>query len=132
MRVLLAHDGSAGAAEATALTAAIPWPSDSALRVVNVIEPILSSMSGPWDRGSVPSPELDATITASAEEMLREVIESLEASGRSIDATVLRGRPASAIIDEAREFRADLVIVGSRGHGAIASLLLGSPEFQRR
>jgi nucleotide-binding universal stress UspA family protein len=126
MRVLLAYDGSAGAAEAAALTEAIPWPSGSVLRVVSVIEPILSSMSGPWDGGSALSPELDAAITASANESLREVVKGLGSSGRSVDGDVMRGRAASAILDDARDFCADLVIVGSRGHGAIASLLLGS------
>jgi len=126
MRVLLAYDGSAGAAEAAALTQAIPWPSDSVLRVVSVLEPILSPMSGPWDRGSVLSPDLDAAVTASAIETLREVVQRLGSSVRSVDGSVLRGRAASVIVDDAREFRADLVIVGSRGHGAIATLLLGS------
>ena len=126
MRVLLAYDGSPGAAEAAALTEAVPWPTDSILRVVSVIEPILSPMSGPWDRGSALSPELDAAITASANESLREVVERLGSSGTSVDGNVLRGRAASAIIDNARDFRAELVIVGSRGHGTIASLLLGS------
>jgi nucleotide-binding universal stress UspA family protein len=126
MRVLLAYDGSAGAAEAAALAEAISWPGDSVLRAISVIEPILSPMSGPWDRGSVLSPELDAAITASANETLREVEDRLASSARSVDGNVLRGRAASVIVDDAREFRADLVIVGSRGHGAIATLLLGS------
>lgn len=43
-----------------------------------------------------------------------------------MDAVLLRDRPASGLVDQAREFAADLVIVGSRGHGPIASLLLGS------
>jgi nucleotide-binding universal stress UspA family protein len=126
MRVLLAYDGSAGAAEAAALTVAMPWPSDSVLQVVSVIEPILSTMSGPWDRGTALSPELDAAITASAIETLGEVVERLRSSGKSVIGNVVRGRAASAIIDNARDFRADLIIVGSRGHGAIATLLLGS------
>jgi nucleotide-binding universal stress UspA family protein len=57
---------------------------------------------------------------------MREVVERLGASGRSVEGLVLRGRAASEIIDAARDLRADLVIVGSRGHGTIASLLLGS------
>lgn len=126
MRALLAYDGSAGSGEAAALTAAIPWPAGSVLRVVSVIEPMLAPMTGPWDRGAAISPELDAAITASADETLREAVERLGSSAGSVDGNVLRGRAASAIIDEARAFRADLVILGSRGHGSIATLLLGS------
>jgi len=126
MRVLLAYDGSAGAAEAAALAEAIPWPSDSVLRVVSVIEPIMMPISGPWDRGAALAPELDAAITEYAHETMREVVERLGASDTSVEGLVLRGRAASVIIDAAVEFRADLVMVGSRGHGTIASLLLGS------
>jgi nucleotide-binding universal stress UspA family protein len=126
MRVLLAYDGSAGASEAMALAEAIVWPSTSVLRVVSVIEPILMPIAGPWDRGSALAPELDTAITAAADETMREVVERLESSGTSVAGVVLRGRAASVIIDDAHDFRADLVIVGSRGHGPIATLLLGS------
>jgi nucleotide-binding universal stress UspA family protein len=126
MRVLLAYDGSAGATEAVALAEAIPWPSDSVLRVVSVIEPIMMPISGPWDRGATLSPELDAAITAYAHDTMGEVVERLGASGTSVEGLVLRGRAASEIIDVTSDLRADLVIVGSRGHGTIASLLLGS------
>ncbi len=57
---------------------------------------------------------------------MREVVERLAVWGWWVDGLVLRGRAASAIIDAARDLRADLVIIGSRGHGTIASLLLGS------
>ena len=126
MRVLVAYDGSAGSAEAVALAAAIPWPNDSVLRVVSVIEPIMMATSGPWDGGAALAPELDAAITANAHDAMSEVVELVGASGTSVEGMVLRGRAASEIIDAARELRADLVIVGSRGHGTIASLLLGS------
>jgi nucleotide-binding universal stress UspA family protein len=99
MRVVLAHDGSSRAAEAAALTEAIPWPSGSVLRVVTMMEPILSPMSGPWDRASALSPELDAAIAAAANETLGEVVERLRSSGRSVDGSVVRGRAASTIID---------------------------------
>ncbi len=126
MRVLIAYDGSEGATEAIALAESIAWPSESLIRVVTVIEPILMAMSGPWERGAGYTPELDAMITDSANDMMRKAVDRLKSSGRSVDGQVLRGRAASAIADDARDFHADLIIVGSRGHGAIASLLLGS------
>jgi nucleotide-binding universal stress UspA family protein len=81
MRVLLAYDGSAGAMEAVALAESIAWPSDSLLRVVSVIEPIMMSISGLWDRGADYAPELDAAITDYAQETMRDVVTRLGASG---------------------------------------------------
>jgi nucleotide-binding universal stress UspA family protein len=44
----------------------------------------------------------------------------------SIERFLLRGRVASAIIDEAYDMAADLIVVGHRGHGPWESMLLGS------
>ena len=92
MRVLIAYDGSEGATEAIALAESIAWPSESLIRVVTVIEPILMAMSGPWERGAGYTPELDAMITDSANDMMRKAVDRLESSGRSVDGQVLRGR----------------------------------------
>ena len=126
MRVLLAYDGSLGAMEAVRLAEEIAWPNGSSIRVVNVIEPAMVPTSGPWDRGAAFAPELDAAITAYAHDTMRDVVEHLGSFDISVEGVVLRDRAASGIIDAARDLRADLVIVGSRGHGTIASLLLGS------
>jgi nucleotide-binding universal stress UspA family protein len=126
MRVLIAYDGSAGSTEAVALAESTAWPNDSRMRVVTVIEPPVTAISGPLDRGVAYTPELDEAITTSANAVLREAVDRLGSPDRSVDGQVLRGRPASAIADHARDFDADLVIIGSRGHGTIASLLLGS------
>ena len=124
MRVLIAFDGSAGAAEAVALAQTIAWPADSRLRIVSVVEP------GAWipPLPRVPmtaAPVLEPELVAYLETQQAEIVKRFALAGRA-EAAVLRGRPASAIIDDARDFAADLVIVGSRGHGPIASLVLGS------
>jgi nucleotide-binding universal stress UspA family protein len=124
MRVLLAFDGSAGAAEAVALAQTIAWPAHSTLRIVSVVEP------GAWisPLPLVPmtaAPVLEPELVAYFEEQQAEIVDRF-ALGGGVDAAILRGRPASAIIGDARDFGADLVIVGSRGHGPIASLVLGS------
>jgi nucleotide-binding universal stress UspA family protein len=42
------------------------------------------------------------------------------------ETAVLHGRPADAILDMAADFGPDLIVAGSRGHGPIATMLLGS------
>jgi nucleotide-binding universal stress UspA family protein len=43
-----------------------------------------------------------------------------------IEGYLLRGRPGTSIVDEAGAMGADVVVMGSRGHGRIATMLLGS------
>jgi nucleotide-binding universal stress UspA family protein len=127
MRVLIAYDGSPGATQAVALAESIAWPDGSVLRIGRVIEPVVMPIPGPWARGAAaPAPELENAITEYAEETTREVVQRLSAPDRSVEGVMLRGRAAGAIIDAARDLDADLIIVGSRGHGTITSLLLGS------
>src|SRR5687767_8678840 len=89
MRVLIAYDGSSGATKAVALAQSIEWPNDSLIRVVTMVEPTVMAMSGPWDRGAALTPELDAAITESANEMMREAVDRLGPSNTSVDGQVL-------------------------------------------
>lgn len=124
MRVLIAYDGSAGAARAVTLAAKIDWPAGSMVRVVSVMAPAAT----PLLPGSpaIASPVIDEDSRALVEAEQAAVVGRLSASDRTVDAVLLRDRPASALVDQTREFSADLLIVGSRGHGPIASLPLGS------
>jgi nucleotide-binding universal stress UspA family protein len=60
------------------------------------------------------SAELDAIVAEAAP----------GAGGFGIEKRVEQGDPATVLIDQSRD--ADLLVVGSRGHGGFASLLLGS------
>jgi nucleotide-binding universal stress UspA family protein len=51
-----------------------------------------------------------------------------DSDGIVIERRVFEGAPATVLVDESR--RADLLVVGSRGHGGFAGLLLGSVSQQ--
>jgi nucleotide-binding universal stress UspA family protein len=124
MRVLIAFDGSAGATEAVALAHAVAWPPQSTLRIVSVVEP--GAWISPLPRVPMTAaPVLEPELVAYHEAERAEIADRL-APARHVETAILRGRAANAIIENAREFAADVVIVGSRGHGPIASLVLGS------
>jgi nucleotide-binding universal stress UspA family protein len=128
MRALLAYDASPGAEVAVSLMTTLPWPSGSAVRVVTVVEPSAALVpAAPFDPALlVASPEIEAEILDHLETELTRVLGLLRASGLDADGGVLRGRPATVLVDEANRFAADLIVAGSRGHGPIASLVLGS------
>ena len=108
MRVLLAIDGSRSADRARDLVAALPWPRNSQIRIVAAIR------HGDGQERYT----LDSALDAAERDVARP--------GRRVDRILLDGRPASAIVDEAEAFGAELVVVGSRGHGPIQSMVLGS------
>jgi nucleotide-binding universal stress UspA family protein len=128
MRVLLAYDASAGADEAASLLLALQWPPASAVRVVGVVEPSGALVPvAPFAPGRlVASPQIEHQIVGHLEAELAQAVRRLKRSGLEADGNVLRGRPATVLIDEAQQFRADVLVAGSRGHGPIASLVLGS------
>jgi nucleotide-binding universal stress UspA family protein len=123
MRVLIALDGSAGADEAVALAHAMVWPDQSRLRIVSVVEQDAWIPSLP--RVPEIAPALEAEIVAYLEAKQRQIVE-LFSPTHEVETVIRRGRPATAILKEASDFEADVVMVGSRGHGTITTLVLGS------
>jgi nucleotide-binding universal stress UspA family protein len=63
---------------------------------------------------------------ARARETLDRAEAEAERRGVPCDGEILEGDPATCIVAAARYRDADLLVVGSRGHGAFASALIGS------
>lgn len=61
-----------------------------------------------------------------AEEELLRTAEAVGGDGLEIDVHACAGDAAEVLIDVARELRADLIVVGSRGMSGIERFLLGS------
>jgi nucleotide-binding universal stress UspA family protein len=122
-RIVVGVDGSPES------QAALEWAEHEAHRSGSELDAVLAYDSGlAWiDVGS----EFDnAIVEHSAEharEELHQTLETMRPDGQwlvAVHPLAVAGPPAEVLVDLAR--KADLLVVGSRGRGAFAGLLLGS------
>ncbi len=122
MRILFATDLSTPAERARDLMRNVRWPEGSVIRAVSVIEPYGAFV------GLSPETimEFDDIAVKDSAEQLDALAKTLVRSGLTVERDVLIGRPADQLVAEAKEFAADLVVIGSRGRGPFRTTLLGS------
>lgn len=125
-RILIAHDGSAGADQAVDLVASMAWSAETALRIVTVI-PDTREIRRRW-AGLILDATLDleGRLRAETTERLQLIAKRVASAGGRVEPGVLVGRPPQAIVKEARTWKADLIVIGSRGLGPFVTTLLGS------
>ncbi len=126
MLALLAYDGSAGSGLAAATMRSIAWPAETTIRVIAALPSPHPGTSPPLGLHDMPPLGFEKQVESALRSDLADVAKRLRKKGRRIEVDVLRGRPADAILEDAATFQADLLILGTRGHGAVASLVLGS------
>ena len=123
-------DGSLSSGEAVGIAADLASKPGAELVLVAVeheLSPALAAELETYVRQEhidVPVGELP---TEHAQNVLAEARSQSEGKGAGkIASRVSRGDPAEEIIGTAQRGNADLIVVGSRGHGRLAGLLLGS------
>lgn len=128
MRVLVAVDGSPSSRIAIDLVASLGWTAEDRIRVVSVASDAWMLAGPDWGALAYEDPiRLDAAMREAAQAAVDDAADRLDGGESAvIESHVLHGRPGSAIVEEATVFRADLVVVGSRGQGPFTASLLGS------
>jgi nucleotide-binding universal stress UspA family protein len=96
--------------------------------------PLIDALPEPWAVGAPSLGPSDAEVHDHLEAAARNLLDACVDEARSADPDVdvqgelVEGRPAGALLEAARS--ADLLVVGSRGRGGFAGLLLGSISAQ--
>ena len=126
-RIVVGVDGS------THAKAALAWALDEArlrgasVEIVHVWQFPSVAMTS-FGSASLPvvTPE---DLGAAAEAVIHDVVAGLTPEDRKlVTSTVERGHPAEVLLAAAKG--ADMLVVGSRGHGGFAGMLLGSVSSQ--
>ncbi|HEY8563442.1 MAG TPA: universal stress protein [Pyrinomonadaceae bacterium] len=129
MRVLITTDGSDfSRAAVEKCCELVVKPDDTAIKIVSVYELTL-----PLDVFPAPtdfSERLESSARAQAEEFAAQaaalIRERFPDSNIDLTTQIAIGSPEQILIEEAREWSADLVVVGSHGRGFWGRMLLGS------
>jgi nucleotide-binding universal stress UspA family protein len=126
-RVIFATDLSEASGVAERLIRSIAWPVGTSVTVVTVVPPQAELFGTAWaPMTPVRDVAAEAAHVRTARLCIQSVVGRLATRGIEGTAVVMRGPAADAIVELADRERADLIIVGSRGHGAIEGAILGS------
>ena len=126
MKILLAVDSSEYSAIAIKEVAKRPWLPRSTIRVVSVVEPITPPAAELWYDGGGDLEIANREMQKRATELTKATAAKLRGLGLKIEAVVRVGHARTAIVDEARKWSADLIVLGSHGRTGLERLLLGS------
>jgi nucleotide-binding universal stress UspA family protein len=133
MKIVLATDGSEGSVRAVYAVANLPWPAKSQIKLVSVVQLLTP------DNQSTISPLCSEYPTSLLEQVWKEAqarAEEAVADARKILTTAnlnvcgckstLIGDARSVILDSAKAWGADLIVLGSHGRHGLDRLLIGS------
>ena len=120
-KILLATDGSPSAADAAALAAEIASCTGATVTVLSVVQPTPLIDFAPVYPGMV-----DESVNLAHSEVERQV-EKLRKAGVKAEAVVeISPSVDGTIVDIAESLHADLIVMGTHGHSALARAILGS------
>ena len=118
-RIVVGIDGSDSS------IAALCWAANQAESTGSGLEVIIT-WEWPTTVGWAPPFAADYTPEGDARRVLDEAVEKVRSTHPDVDvrSIVIEGHPAPALIEASRG--ADLLVLGSRGHGQFVGMLLGS------
>lgn len=125
MRVLVASDGSKYSSAAVDSVCSRNWPKDSQFMVISVAEPLIAMIDpilAHYESSALEDlKQKHKDFAAAAAEKIRKQFPAAE-----VLVAVTEGAAADQIVQKAKEWGADFVVLGSHGRHGVEKFLLGS------
>jgi nucleotide-binding universal stress UspA family protein len=127
MKILLATDGSPCSLVAAHSIAKREWSAGSEIKVVSVIPASLAALEPLSGIGFIGADLTEQNfLSEPVEEVLNSTTKIIEEAGLPVSQELLFGNPKEVIIEHAKDWNADLIVVGSHGRRGLARLFEGS------
>ena len=128
MKILVGTDGSNCSEKALHAVASRPWPAETLVRVISVRESMVPAAAMPQAFDPVLMDEVIERERRRSEDALARARQTLSSAGLKLcdSSETLLGDPRTVLLDEAKSWGADLVVVGSHGLHGLDRVLLGS------
>jgi nucleotide-binding universal stress UspA family protein len=129
MKILIAIDASEDASNALEFTLRFPFPKDSEMTVLTVVNdiPLLQAeLDALNEQQSSALEEANRCLREEANDLLEQAANRLRNDNWPGNTMMRHGDPVNEILNVAAEIDADLVVVGSHGTGLAKRYLLGS------
>jgi nucleotide-binding universal stress UspA family protein len=126
MKLLIAIDWSEFSQTALSSVIARPWNAGTEVKVLHVVEPpslLIGREMGAYD------PEFEMVWKAlreQAKDLVEKAATKLTAAGFQVATELVEGDPKSQILDAAKEWHADMIVLGSHGWSGLNRFLMGS------
>jgi nucleotide-binding universal stress UspA family protein len=125
VRILLGMDGSDYSVAAAESVASRPWPEGTEVKVVGAVK-VIAAAADPW----YPVGDIAVRLLEEHARQAREHVETGEKmmrdAGLQATGAVLTDTAKASLVDEAKDWGADLVVVGSHGRRGLNRILMGS------
>ncbi|MEO7768673.1 MAG: universal stress protein [Ferruginibacter sp.] len=128
MKILLATDGSSHSKAMVKQFAGRTFAPNTKVLIISAYERSFMVYASPMGAMNEYNADVDKFLlksataaTENAATILRKMNPTL-----SVSTVIIEGSPKVVILEEAEKFGANLIVVGSHGHGAVAGFLMGS------
>lgn len=128
MKVLIATDGSDFAQAALESVSGRPWTEDTSFMVLHVVQPFAPAYVG-FNLGYAEALAIiDDAGRESGQKIVSDAVDLLKQKlpDRSITGQMKNGQIVDEIIDTAKQWKADMIVMGSHGRSGIAKFFMGS------
>jgi nucleotide-binding universal stress UspA family protein len=125
MKILLGIDDSVYSQAAVEFLRKMTWPKETKVVVVSVLQSMAAAYSEVYVPVALPAEALEEERRVH-QELVSDAERLLLGDNLATTSKVLEGDPRVVLVDEARNTKADLLVVGSHGRTGLAKLLMGS------